>query len=281
MKVINTYSEIIALCDNLQDKFELGAWRKYATGISAALPKMLEDEIADYDFDSQVLPVLNAAIGDRAALEQTNASFSKVTDGLPKHFKRIFQTDMDVDIILYLGLCNGAGWATMLDGRMTVLLGIEKIIELEWFAGKAMTGLVYHELGHILHLYHGHRQALHVANEKLEGSDKWLWQLYQEGIAMYAEQLLGGDANAYHQDIDGWAAWCSTNKNDALKEFKRRLHENESCQDFFGDWCSWRGQSNVGYYLGCEVVKEFAKQYSFAELLDMEFAKIKEEFDIV
>lgn len=65
-------------------------------------------------------------------LEQVHSSFVEATQRLQKRFIEAFGNDLDVDIILYLGLCNGAGWATSLTGKKTVLLGIEKIIELDW-----------------------------------------------------------------------------------------------------------------------------------------------------
>lgn len=43
---------------------------------------------------------------------------------------------MDVDIILYLGLASGAGWATTLGGKRVILLGVEKIIEIDWYDKK-------------------------------------------------------------------------------------------------------------------------------------------------
>ena len=55
----------------------------------------------------------------------------------PLRFGRIrsvFVKALDAKIILLLGLCNGTGWATTLNGRPTVLLGIEKIVALHWFS---------------------------------------------------------------------------------------------------------------------------------------------------
>ena len=66
-------------------------------------------------------------------------------------YRTAFENGVETDIILYLGLCNGAGWATSLDGRDAVLLGIEKIIELNWQDESAMQALIFHEIGHIWH----------------------------------------------------------------------------------------------------------------------------------
>lgn len=56
---------------------------------------------------------------------------------------------INADVALYLGFCNGAGWVTDIDAKTVVLLGIEKIIELDWVSVDDMRGLVYHELGHV------------------------------------------------------------------------------------------------------------------------------------
>ena len=42
---------------------------------------------------------------------------------------------IDVEIVLYLGLCNGAGWVVTIDNKTYCLLGIEKILELNMVIG--------------------------------------------------------------------------------------------------------------------------------------------------
>lgn len=82
-------------------------------------------------------------------------SFLAVVKGLSERLAQKFGNDLDVDLFLYVGLCNGAGWVTTLNGRDVVLLGIEKILELGWVSLGDMQGLIYHELGHIYHSQHG------------------------------------------------------------------------------------------------------------------------------
>ena len=92
---------------------------------------------------------------NRDAALAANDSFVAVTDKLAENIGRLFENGVETDIILYLGLCNGAGWATSLDGRDAVLLGIEKIIELNWQDESAMQALIFHEIGHIWHKTYG------------------------------------------------------------------------------------------------------------------------------
>ena len=94
-----------------------------------------------------------------------------------EQYRAAFENGVETDIILYLGLCNGAGWATSLDGRDAVLLGIEKIIELNWQDESAMQALIFHEIGHIWHKPTG------ISIPRLgQRAKKSLAQLYQEDL---------------------------------------------------------------------------------------------------
>ena len=274
MKIINTYPDIILLCDEMDGIFYMDLWENYASGISKNLPDKLKEDSSGYDFTSQIFPVLTQTINDRDALKKAYDAFIAATMDIEKRCRQVFETSLQVDIIFYLGLCNGAGWATMLDGKNTILLGVEKIIELGWHNKKNIKGLIYHELGHILHSIKGFSPS-----EPLGSRGKSIWHLYSEGIAMYCEQLLCGDFESYHQNIDGWLDWCAGNKKDILREYKERVRSNESVQDFFGDWAQWRGRSDLGYYLGCEFVKSLARRYDLNGLLNLSLLEIEQEFD--
>ena len=136
-----------------------------------------------------------------------------------------------------------------------------------------MRGLVYHELGHIWH------DMVTGCSATLEKPcDKSIWQLFREGFATYIEQLLCEDEMAYHQNENGWLEWCEQNKSSLWVEYKRRTEANESTQPFFGDWCSYRGHSNIGYYLGSEFVKVLAKTHSMNEIRKMDINSVKHNF---
>ncbi len=270
MRVVDTYNEIISLFS--QKEFSLSLWRKYANSISLSLGQKVENDASSYDLDKQVVPVINYAISNVSKLEETHNSFVNATQQLKDRFIKVFKSDLDVDIILYLGLCNGAGWATSLDGKKTVLLGIEKIIELNWCDLQSMSSLIYHELGHIWHDMVGN---LYLTTDKQ--SEKSIWQLYQEGVAMYCEQLLCNNFSFYHQNNDGWLNWCTKNKEALFFEYIRRVEDGESTQVFFGDWCNYQGYSDIGYYLGCELVKSLLNKYSLNEIANLSIETITYE----
>ena len=74
-------------------------------------------------------------------LETLHTSFVRVTNGLNQRIIDCFAHELEIDIVLYLGLCNAAGWVTNINGRDVILLGIEKILELSWYDEDSMYGL--------------------------------------------------------------------------------------------------------------------------------------------
>ena len=262
MRILDTYNEIISLFAG--KKFDLSVWREYAHSISPSLANKVEMDASAYDMAAQVIPVIEYATNNLMKLKETHESFIRATQHLETRVVCVFGTDLDVDVVLYLGLCNGAGWATSLDDRKTVLLGLEKIIELNWCDTDKMTSLIYHELGH---LWHETVRIFHFISG--DGWEKSVSQLYMEGVAMYCEQLLCGDMSKYHHHDDSWRAWCEKHKEALFAEYMRRVDHEESIQDFFGDWCSYQGRSDIGYYLGCAFVKELRQTYSLIEIANL------------
>lgn len=229
MKIINTCEKIKSAFAN---GFDIVVWRKYASEISKELTSKCENDAKCYDFNKAVLPVLENAL-NTDKIDFVSKNFQIVVDTLNTNLSKLFDTEPDINIILYLGLCNGAGWATTLDGRNTVLLGIEKIIELNWGDEINMRALILHEIGHLWHKMNGNLYFPDFTKRR-----KAIQQLYQEGVAMVCEHILCSDDDFYHQDKDGWLDWCCENEAEIKKEYFRRIDKNESVQDFFGDWCS-------------------------------------------
>ena len=256
MRIVNTYPKILSLFEKMNGVFDMGLWEEYASQISIELPDKIKTDSRDYDFDNDILPVLNLALKNQEKLQIINHSFVKAIENLDEKMKRICQYDLTVDVVLYLGLCNGAGWATELNGKPTVLLGIEKILELDWGDYESVAALIYHELGHIWHFAVGGKRTMTP-----------ILQLYCEGVAMYIEQQLLG-YESYHQDKDDWLKWCHSNKAALNAEYLRRLLENKSVKEFFGDWLCYQGHSDVGYFIGCEFIKHLLKSTFLTRLLN-------------
>ncbi len=248
IKILDSYGEIQTLFHG--GSFDKKQWERYAAGISQDLLQKVEEDAAQYDFDRQILPVLEYLFSHQELADTAHRSFLRVTGDLAEKCGTLPGKPVDSVILLYLGLCCGAGWATELGGTPAVLLGLEKIVELHWTDEKSMIGLIYHELGHNWHFQNRTEERLLKT-----GEEKALWQLYTEGVAMWAEQWLCGDRHFYHQDKDGWLAWCEKNRRVLKAEYLRRVENGGNVQDFFGDWCSFEGHSDTGYYLGAELAK--------------------------
>ena len=203
MKIINTCDKIKLL---FQNGFDISVWRKYAGEISKELSSKCENDAKNYDFNKAVLPVLEAAL-NADKIDFVSKNFQIVVDTINANLSKLFDTEPDINIVLYLGLCNGAGWATTLDGKNTVLLGIEKIIELNWGDETNMRALILHEIGHLWHKLNGKLYIPDFTKRR-----KAIQQLYQEGVAMVCEHILCGDKDFWHQDKNGWLDWCSKNE---------------------------------------------------------------------
>ena len=268
MRIIDSLHSI-PLCyeDGL---FSLNRWRHYMQNVYPSAIGLIENDSAHYDFQRYVLPVLNAAANQPEKLAQLHRSFHSAVGPLDEAIRQSFHTAIDADIVLYLGLCNGAGWAVTVNGKPVVLLGIEKILELNWYDEKSMIALLYHELGH---LWHHQERKLAWGGETAE--EKALWQLYAEGVAMFFEQTLCQNEHFFHQDQDGWLNWCTQNQTRLFAEYIRRIEHNESIQHFFGDWFRIEGHSDVGYFLGAALIRTALKEYAIDELPHLALPDIK------
>lgn len=249
MHIIDTFEQVRGMAAEMNGGFSLPVWEKYAQAIAPGFAQKVLDDVSSYDFELQVLPVLLSALSRPERLAQAHQSFLRAVHRLPERLVSVFGWDGDCTIILYFGLCSGAGWATELQGRPAVLLGLEKICELSWHTPDKMEDLLYHELGHIWH------SSLGTPPELSEDEPRAMRQLHSEGVAMVFEQLLCGDPTRFHQDENGWLDWCRAHRAALHREYLRRAECGESIQDFYGDWCRYHGHADVGYYLGCDFVR--------------------------
>lgn len=271
--VTDTFSDIPQAFP--QGKFSMEGWKAYIQryfGENRSLfEKDLEEYVSsgDYSFERDFLPVLQA-VWDNPRLEVLHQHFQAVTDQLNQRLLDRFGREMDVEVVLYLGLCNGAGWAVQLDGKDHVLIGVEKVLELGWETLPAMQGLVYHELGH---LYHGQHGRLHQPVNS--GPQKFVWQLFTEGVAMCFEQEMVGDPDFFQQDQGGWQDWCREHFPSILEDFDRDLPGMDRFQQrYFGDWVRYQGWGDVGYYLGARFVRQLLSTASFDQVIQLSLEEV-------
>jgi len=259
--------------------FSLQQWEKY---IEMTIPQvknmclsdMQKSVSPDYSWDEYYLPVLNGVIQDKEEFEKAVEAFKSITDGLEQKIIERFGKSLNVDIVLYLGLCNGAGWVEKINEKHIVLLGIEKILELKWNNIDDMTGLILHELGHVYQAEYG---VLYRQFKKT--SDHFLWQLFTEGIAMVFEQEIVNDSSYFHQDKDGWKIWCDQNiskiANDFESDYQTMTFDN---QRYFGDWVRYKGHYDVGYYLGACFVRFILDKDEFDNIISYDIDEVRHLF---
>lgn len=225
MKKVNTVPEILSTFPD--SHFDKQKWWDYAGAIHPELPKLCEGDTAKYEFEKDVLPVIETAIGKPERIRRLGSRFEQVVAGLQDRLSVLFDKECEVTVILYLGLCNAAGRVTFLGGEKVILLGVEKILELNWDSEEKLKALLYHEIGHIWHETYG----------KLEFP-------------------------AYTQS----------------RQSILQLWQEESTQDFFGDWCDFCGHSDVGYYLGCRFVRWMMKESDLWEIATMRYSELLEKY---
>ena len=245
--------------------------------LPGAAPLFLADlreclETGTVTWEKDYLPVLNGVALQADSQEQAHDSFCRATEDLERVLLERFGKSLDVELIFLLGLCSGAGWVTEYCGKNAIFFGIEKIVELNWCGPDDMIGLIYHELGHVYQAQYG------VLDRKFQkGEDSFLWQLFTEGVAMVFEQELVGGPEYFHQDKDGWKAWCDQHFEEIKTDFTVDLPTmTRGDQRYFGDWVSYRGHGDVGYYLGCRFVRFILEKHEFDEIIRFDIDTVRE-----
>ena len=277
MRIIDTSSDFQSVYDD--GKFNLDAWEIYIdrwipNAKELCLRDMKDCINAGCSWDKDYVPVLNAVHTNHEKREETIRAFYEISEHLEEKLTKVFGKSVDADIVLYIGLCNGAGWVTKIQERTIVLLGIEKIIELDWCRKDDMVGLMIHELGHVYQSQYGS-----LSYQENSMAEKFLWQLFTEGVAMVFEQEIVGDAEYYHQNKNGWKEWCDQNyellKSSFCHDMTVMTQEN---QRYFGDWVRFEGHSDVGYYLGARFVRHLLKNDCFENIINYTFERVQKEF---
>lgn len=275
MKITDTFNKIPGLFEN--GCFSIDRWDEYARGIHPGLADLCHEDVrevlatGEFSWEENYMPVLNAAFADPAKREAAHASFLAATRGLGEKITAAFGRTPDVEIIFYVGLCSGAGWVTPLGDKTAVLVGLEKIMELNWHDENSMLGLLYHELGHV------YQDQFGVLERDLpEGRQSFLWQLFTEGIAMVFEQDVAGQRDVFHQYDESWKTWCSEHFDQIRRDFDADLPTMSFAnQRWFGDWVRYCDRGDVGYYLGCRFVRFILEKFAFDEIISFELDQIE------
>lgn len=191
-------------------------------------------------------------ISERIGRIQTaHASILDVAPAVLKKLTTVFEFTEEIWLVIYVGIGCGAGWATSLQGRPAVLLGLENIAECNWESKESITGLLSHEIGH---LYHANKRSKACVPRGYGP----FWRLYEEGFAQRFEHLLSG-ADTWHEmsGINGedWLDWCKGNISELVRVYLQRVFSGQSVDDFFGHWFDIEGRKQCGYFIGHEFIR--------------------------
>ncbi len=246
-------------------------------------PELLEKQLDDYasqDEDwrqiarERVFPFL----GDRLpTMKVAHKNLLEICEPTYSTAQEVLGFESDVIFVIYVGIGCGAGWVTRFHDSPAVLFGLENIAECGWSQPQAITGLVAHETGHLVH---EHWRAQH---RQAEGSGPW-WQLYCEGFAQRCEHVILG-RDTWHMRGgnygDDWLDWCQKQESWLAAEFLRLMDEGESIRPFFGSWFEIRDRKQCGYFLGHELIRQLETSMSLREiaLLDSKDARLRRELE--
>ena len=251
---------------------EIDTWTAYADSVYYGLSRKCIDDSCTCDYAMDIQPILDGALRDVSRLSKVGEIFDRIKSELHQQIHTLFKSTPDVLIVLYLGLCNGAGWATRIEDQRVILLGAEKILELNWDSEERMKALIYHEVGHVWHDCEGFLWHSFSTPDKMA-----IRQLYREGMAMVFEQMLCQNMDYYHQG-GAWSEWCKEHLYEIKTEYMKRITHGESVREFYGDWNEYKGYSDVGYYLGAQFIKHLMKKFTFREIASLSYEEIYKRF---
>ena len=172
-------------------------------------------------------------------------------------------------VVAYVGLGNGAGWATVFDSHPAVLIGLENVAELGWEQPRILRGLLAHEMGHLLM-----QESRHGAQTPAE--DPFL-TLFEEGFAMECEHLVLGCEHWHCSSDESWLEWCRTHEGELCNLFMAAVKEYKQWRRFFGSWFEVQGRRQTGYYLGWRFVQRALNGSTLRELATWPRELIREE----
>lgn len=257
---------------NLHKSFDeqIAEWQKFYAGSAPALPGRLYRDYADVAGGwlaiarEKVWPHLAERMDRMWTASRSIRAVHQDIHG--RAVQSLGYTDALV-IVSYVGIGNGAGWATQWEGRPAVLLGLEKIAELNWHNEPEVRKVLAHEIGHLFMM------SIRGDIEKL-GEDPLLC-LYEEGFAQHCEHVMLGKETWGCASQSGWLEWCLSQEDYLARRYVREMHDREAWRRFYGDWFEIDGWRQTGYFLGCKLVQRLAGTHELRALAAMGEDQIK------
>ena len=135
--------------------FSIDRWKHYIENVFSGLSEVVIEDSSGYIFEKDILPIINNVYDNKQRINKLESIFNDLLKDVDKTIKKKTGRNLECEIILYLGLGNGAGWVIEHCGKTLILLGIEKILELNLDKYDEMQKLIFHELGHVYQSQYG------------------------------------------------------------------------------------------------------------------------------
>jgi len=282
--VIDTFSEFLRFWVGAQGKPIEKQIESWASEHMSQWPELLEKQQGDYSSQNvdwrqiareKVFPFLAERL---PAMREAHKNLLALCAPVYSKAREVLRFESDVIIVIYVGIGCGAGWVTPYRGSPAILFGLENIAECGWSGMQAITSMVAHEIGHLVHDHWREEHGMSRA------SGPW-WRLCSEGFAQRCEHLILGK-DTWHESFgineDDWIGWCQDHIGWLAAEFLRVVDAGESVRPFFGSWYDIRGRKQCGYFLGHELIKELVADMGLREIallddVDKRFGSILQE----
>jgi hypothetical protein len=283
--IIDTFPAFLTFWRQAQQESTEAQIEGWASEYVVQWPELLEKQLQDYtsqDVDwreiarEKVFPFLSARV---AAMKVARGHLLQSSASIYSTAQQVLGFESDAMFVIYVGIGCGAGWATVFRNSPAILFGLENIAECGWSRPPSLTGLVAHELGHLVHHHWREQRGMAI------GSGPW-WQLYSEGFAQRCEHVILGQ-DTWHQatgvNNDVWLDWCQEHKGWLAARFLAAVDADEPVRPFFGSWHDIRGRRQCGYFLGHELIMELEASASLKEIallggIEEQFRRVLAEF---
>jgi hypothetical protein len=257
VSIIDTIPDFLEFWKNVQDAPIPSQIKYWASEYMAKWPELLEKQMNDYASQQEnwrqiaserIFPCINARL---VAMQEAHQNILSTCIVICNQTFEKLGFESDMVCLIYVGIGCGAGWVTTYENKPAILFGLENIAECHWSNINSITGLIAHEIGHVVH-------ATWRSQAGKQDEDGAWWQLFTEGFAQRCEHLIL-EQETWHEagnSDDNWVSWCYDKKTYLASEFLRYVAEGKDIRPFFGSWYDIDGHSQCGYFLGHEAVKE-------------------------
>jgi len=279
LHIIDTFKDFKSCFEEKLDlsiKEKIDLWERCYISKYPELEKKCKEEYISNGYDWRKIAeemVFNRTKADFNKMIEAHINILNVIDDINIRINKLIKLNSEINIVLYCGLCNSAGWVNTYNNKRAILFGIDKIAELNWHTIEKIEALAAHELCHVVHFEIRGEDHL-PDNFEDNNFNRGIWNLYEEGFAQFFQyRLLGKEVDSRGSE---WVERCKANEKQLKKLYLTALFDKEKgIRDFFGDWFEVLGISDTGYYLGTEFIRLLDKQYDIEEIGKLQFREIE------